>query len=91
MLATTHGHRDGNKRIAFVATYTFLRVNGWDLDVPEPAAVQIMLDAAQSICDEAQLAAWLRAHSRPWLDQRSESRCSATLTAAWCTETSVTR
>lgn len=67
-LATTHGYSDGNKRIAFVATYTFLGLNGWDLDVPEPAVVQIMLDVAQSTCDEAQLADWLRARSTPWLD-----------------------
>jgi death-on-curing protein len=32
-LANNHGFVDGNKRIAFSATDTFLRINGFYLDV----------------------------------------------------------
>jgi death-on-curing protein len=32
-LANNHGFTDGNKRIAFAATDTFLRINGFYLDV----------------------------------------------------------
>ena len=28
-LATNHGYVDGNKRVAFMALYTFLALNGW--------------------------------------------------------------
>lgn len=33
-LATNHGYSDGNKRIAIVAMYTFLGVNGWEISAP---------------------------------------------------------
>jgi len=31
-LAKNHGYVDGNKRVAFVAAYVFLGLNGYDLD-----------------------------------------------------------
>ena len=58
-LANDHGY---NKRIAFVAMYTFLGVNGWEIIAPEPQVVRLMLDVASGSCDEDQLATWLRAH-----------------------------
>ena len=61
-LARNHGYSDGNKRIAFVAMYTFLGVNGWEITAPEPQVVRLMLDVASGACDEEQLATWLRAH-----------------------------
>ena len=64
--ATAHGYSDGNKRIAFVAMYTFLGVNGLEIVAPEPQVVRLMIDVASGACDEAQLAAWLRQHVEPF-------------------------
>ncbi len=41
-IAKNHAFIDGNKRIAFLVMFTFLRVNGWHLIVPEPEAVVTM-------------------------------------------------
>jgi death-on-curing protein len=65
-LARNHGYIDGNKRIAFVTMYTFLGVNGWEIVAPEPQVVQLMRDVASGICEEDQLATWLRAHVEPF-------------------------
>lgn len=65
-LANNHAYNDGNKRIAFVAMYTFLGVNGWEIIAPEPQVVQLMLDVASGGCDEERLAAWLRGHVEPF-------------------------
>ncbi len=61
-LATNHGYNDGNKRVAFMAMYVFLGLNGWELDAPEPEVVQVMLALADGRLDEEQLADWLRDH-----------------------------
>lgn len=37
-LAKNHGYIDGRKRIAFMALYVFLGINGVELDAPEPGA-----------------------------------------------------
>jgi death on curing protein len=65
-LANNHAYNDGNKRIAFVTMYTFLGVNGWEITAPEPHVVQIMLEVASGICEEKQLATWLRKHVEPF-------------------------
>jgi death-on-curing protein len=67
-LARNHGYSDGNKRIAFVAMYTFLGVNGLEIIAPEPQVVRLMIDVASGRCDEEQLATWLRAHVEPFSD-----------------------
>ena len=64
-LASNHDFVDGNKRVAFLAAYTFLGLNGYDLDVPEPEVVLVMRDLAASRLSEAQVGAWIRAHWRP--------------------------
>jgi len=61
-LAKNHGYVDGNKRIAFMAMYVFLGLNGRDLDIPEPAAVAVMTDLAAGEFSEEELAAWVREH-----------------------------
>ncbi|HEX6533138.1 MAG TPA: hypothetical protein VF041_00990 [Gemmatimonadaceae bacterium] len=58
--------RDGNERIAFIAMYTFLGVNGLEIVAAEPEVVQLMLDLAAPARDEAGLAAWLREHVEPF-------------------------
>jgi death-on-curing protein len=65
-LASNHAYSDGNKRIAFVAMYTFLGVNGWEIIATEPQVVQLMLDVASGGGDEEQLATWLREHVERW-------------------------
>ena len=64
-LTANHPYIDGNKRIAFVAMYTFLGLNGQEIDAAEPEVVQVMLDVAANRTDEPALAAWLREHLRP--------------------------
>lgn len=59
-IAKAHAFVDGNKRTAFVAAFTFLRLNGvfvW----PDPATgVRRMEDLASGDLTEDAFAAWLR-------------------------------
>ncbi len=64
-IAKNHPFLDANKRVAFMAAYTFLRVNGLHLVAPEPEAVQMMLDVAAGELGEPELAAWLRQRAVP--------------------------
>ena len=64
-LIKNHGYLDGNKRIGFISMYVFLGASGVELDAPEPEAVMATLAVADGSASEAELAAWLRAHSRP--------------------------
>ena len=61
-LARNHGYLDGNKRVAFMAMYVFFGLNGWEIDIPEPEVVQVMIALADGRLDEEQLAEWLRDH-----------------------------
>lgn len=64
-LAKNHAFIDGNKRIAFVAMYVFLGLNGYDLDAPEPEVVSVMESVAASTVGESELTDWLRAAMHP--------------------------
>ena len=64
-LAKNHAFVDGNKRIAFVAMYVFLGLNGFDLDAPEPEVVITMEGVAAGTVDETTLTDWLRAAMTP--------------------------
>ncbi len=60
-ISKAHAFVDGNKRTAFVAAFTFLRLNGLNLR-PEPRkGVQMMEDLASSVVTETSFASWLRA------------------------------
>lgn len=59
-LAKNHGYQDANKRTAFAAGLTFLRVNAVRVDALPADAVRLMLDVATDVADEAAIAAWLR-------------------------------
>ena len=63
-LSTNHGYNDGNKRIAFVAMYVFLGMNGLELDAPEPEVVSIILALADGRLSEDQMADWLAEHTQ---------------------------
>jgi len=66
-LVKNHCFVDGNKRIALIAVYTFLSVNGIELTASEVDAVNFFLDLAASIetQDESikKLACWLQSNS----------------------------
>jgi len=44
-LANNHPFFDGNKRVAFAATHTFLLLNGYDLAIDPNAAYTFMMDS----------------------------------------------
>lgn len=72
-LAAAYGHGsvtnrpflDGNKRIAFQAMYVFLGLNGLRILAEEAEVVAVMVDLASDRLDEAGLARWLNARTKP--------------------------
>ncbi len=62
-LVKNHPFLDGNKRIGFMAAYTFLGVNGAFLQAPEEQAVLQTLALAAGEIDADGYAAWLRESS----------------------------
>ena len=61
-LAKNHAFVDGNKRIAFIATALFLRLNGWRLATERLDEIQTMLNLAGGEITEGQFAAWIRSN-----------------------------
>ena len=59
-LVKNHGYVDGNKRVAFAAAATFLRLNGVTLTAPEAEAYEMVFGAADSRYSEEDLARWIR-------------------------------
>jgi death-on-curing protein len=55
-LAKNHPFIDGNKRTAFAAMDTFLRLNGYALALTDEQAYELVLQVAQSGIDKAGLA-----------------------------------
>ena len=62
-LAQNHPFFDGNKRFAWVATMTFLELNGVVLDVTIDEAFDLVLAVAQRGLELADIADSLRTHS----------------------------
>ena len=60
-----HPFVDGNKRVAFVAAYVFLRDNGWELVADEAEVVVHVLGLADKSLTERRFAAWLKARCIP--------------------------
>ena len=63
-LARNHALVDGNKRIAWVATRLFCRLNGCDLQMPENVAYELVLAVARGELEVAAIAATLEPHVR---------------------------
>ncbi len=63
-LARNHPFVDGNKRVALLATYTFLAVNGHELAAEEIKAAETIESVASGSLDEADLASWIARHVR---------------------------
>ena len=64
-IVRNHPFVDGNKRTGFLAAYSFLAVNGLELDAPEAEAVVMTLGLASGEMPEQGYAAWLRDHAAP--------------------------
>ncbi|MEI8206417.1 MAG: type II toxin-antitoxin system death-on-curing family toxin [Kiritimatiellales bacterium] len=66
-IVKNHPFLDGNKRGGFMAAYTFIGVNGYDLNAPEADAVMQTLALASGEIDQKEYAVWLKAssHRRP--------------------------
>ena len=59
-------YSDGNKRLAWVATLTFLNLNGWDIiDVKAEDVDDFVRSLASASNPEREAAAWLRERMRP--------------------------
>ncbi len=59
-LAKNHGFIDGNKRTAFMAAYSFLGLNGYDIEVPEAEVVGTIERLAAGKLSERKVAEWFR-------------------------------
>lgn len=59
-IAKAHAFVDGNKRTAFVAAFTFLRLNGVYLRPDPGKGVRMMEDLAADQVSEGAFATWLR-------------------------------
>jgi death-on-curing protein len=65
-LANNHAFLDGNKRISFAVTDTFLRVNGHHLEVEASAAHRFITEAiGKREFRIRQIREWLSAHIQP--------------------------
>jgi death on curing protein len=61
-LARNHGYVDGNKRVAFLAMYTFLGINGINLEALEEEVVDVIVQVAAGELSETGLSNWLAKH-----------------------------
>lgn len=66
-LAKNHAFRDGNKRVAFGAMFTFLRLNNWHLTANQDLAGDTMLGVAAGTINKEQLSQWTEQWSRAML------------------------
>lgn len=64
-LATNHGYQDANTRTAYMASITFLRMNGQHVRATPEEIIGLMLDVATGQLDESQIEAWLGSHASP--------------------------
>jgi death on curing protein len=62
-LANNHPFFDGNKRVAFAATHTFLLINGYDLETDPLVAYEFMMTSiAKGEFRFAQILGWIKSH-----------------------------
>jgi len=64
-LAKNHPFNDGNKRIALIASFAFLELNGARLTATEAEAYEAIYGLAAGEVSEREMAAWFAAHSKP--------------------------
>lgn len=68
-LATSHGYSDGNKRIAFVAMYTFLGINDLEITASQVEVVRMILAVAGGKLDEESIVQWLERFTEPYFEE----------------------
>lgn len=61
-IARNHAFVDGNKRVALLAMYAFLRVNGLELDAAEMEAAETIESVAAGSLEELALTDWIADH-----------------------------
>lgn len=69
-IAKNHSFVDGNKRVAFVASVTFLELNGWQFVATEEDAALTFLGLAGGKMTEQEVSLWLEASSRKAVRKR---------------------
>lgn len=62
-LVKNHAFFDGNKRVAFISMFVFLKINGLLLEAPEEEATLFMLNLAESKESQESLTQWLEKFS----------------------------
>ena len=62
-LVRNHPYRDGNKRIGFLASVTFLELNGYEFEATDADVVTHIVGLAAGTVSEEALAEWIRQHS----------------------------
>ncbi|WP_088834392.1 type II toxin-antitoxin system death-on-curing family toxin [Paenibacillus tyrfis] len=62
-IATAHAFSDGNKRTAVLVTYTFLLVNGYELDADPDELFEVTIRVATKAMSLQQLEIWLERNS----------------------------
>ncbi len=63
-ITRNHPFIDGNKRTAFLAAYTFLGINGWELIAPEHEVVRVVVGLSDRSMSAEAFADWLRTACR---------------------------
>lgn len=63
-LVKSHPFFDGNKRTGFMAAYTFLKINGYQLEASEETAALQILALADDRLSDAELTVWLAVSCR---------------------------
>lgn len=64
-LAKNHPFNDANKRTAYLAMDSFLRINGFRIVADEDEQVEQMVALAQSSVSQEQMGQWIKSHSKP--------------------------
>lgn len=64
-LAKNHPFNDANKRTAYLAMDSFLRINGLRIIADEDEQVEQMVALAQSSVSQEQMAVWINDHAKP--------------------------
>ena len=64
-IARNHPFSDANKRTAYVAMETFLRLNGLRLTSSDAESVVAMVDMAAGELTDAEFTVWVREHAQP--------------------------
>ena len=65
-ICNNHPFFDGNKRIALVAIYTFLYVNGYQLKAEKKSLYAVMLDLANGKLEKEELADYIKENTIKW-------------------------